>query len=110
MTIRLPRWAASTSRASRWVIMAATSLRQQDGPGAALVPGLAVGVGQVRGAVALVQQGVRDLPGAQDRLGENRAVVGGLPFLVRQPAADADGQEGWQAQVGANVAQRVAPL
>ena len=82
----------------------------QDGPGTLLDLGRPIRRRQVRGAVPFVQDGVRNLPGLEDRLGETRAGVGGFPLTIGDMAAQADDKKQRQPEVMDKVAKRVARL
>src|SRR5262249_31430688 len=89
MTTCRPRCCARTSRAWRCDIGMA-SLRDQGGGGAALPVRSAIRRREFGGPVPAIEQRVRDSPGLQDRLGENRARIAALAFVQGVPTAYAD--------------------
>ena len=110
-TTRSPRMAASTSSASRSVIIGRHSAQQEHRRPRLLRREPARNAGaRSAAAVERVEPRVRQLPRPHDRLGERRAVVGRLAVAVRLPAPHADEQLQRQLQVVDDVPHRVAGL
>src|SRR5687768_12724138 len=104
-----PRSLARISRAWRWVIggdMACTSFRNEQSSRRSLPLAFAIRRRDLRRRAVRLQQRVWHVPGAQDRLGVNRAGVDALAFFVGEPAADADDEEERDFQIVDDVAER----